>query len=370
VGEASGGGEASGVIRGTVDPLTFITEALRGHIREPVVASVVDRFLSLPLRLAPDVDLKKLGLRGVEARVAETLRHQPRVVEELIQRSELAPADARKLIYLLLITKHALPEGGEAPGTSGVRVAVDGTLSQPAPARPGGASAAPSGAASSGHPPSATSARPSAPAVQNPRSPSQPSIPSPRSPSQPSTPAGRHSTSPGQSPAPSGRPSGGSVPAWQQLASLRPGSSSGRISAPQIPTPSMAPPPLESLDELGRLRRAEQLVERRNFAEAERIVDDLIARDGQNAEFHALHAYILYMQTSGERPPRALIEAIERALRLNEEQPRALYVKGLVLKRINRMSEAVRAFQKAVDADPQHVDAQRELRLAKMRRDK
>jgi tetratricopeptide (TPR) repeat protein len=132
----------------------------------------------------------------------------------------------------------------------------------------------------------------------------------------------------------------------------------------------MAPPPVEALDDLGKLRRAEQLVDRRNFPEAERIVDDLISRDAQNAELHALRAFILYMQFSGDRPPRNLIDAIERALRLNEEQPRALYVKGLVLKRMNRLADALRYFQRTLDADPQHLEAQRELRLAKMRRDK
>jgi len=369
-------GEGSGVIRGTVDPFTFITEALRGHIRDAVVTSVVDRYQSVRLRLTADADLKRLGLRGIEARVAESLRHHPRVVEEFIQRSELVPVEARKLVYLLLITKHAFPEGSEGPGISGIRAAVDGTLSQSSGSRSRSPSAPPAGA--SGQPPQATaSGRPSAPGAATPRSPSQPSIPSPRTPSQPSVssprsssqpsvPVTRPSTKPGQSPPP---PAGGSLPAWQQLASLR--ATPGRSSAPpQIPTPSMAPPPIEALDDLGKLRRAEQLVERRNFTEAERIVDDLIVRDGQNAEFHALRALILYMQFSGERPPRALIDAIERALRLNEEQPRALYVKGLVLKRMNRPADALRYFQRALDVDPHHLDAQRELRLARMRRDK
>jgi tetratricopeptide (TPR) repeat protein len=166
-----------------------------------------------------------------------------------------------------------------------------------------------------------------------------------------------------------------SLPAWQQLASLRPSSSrpggaprSGPPAAASIP--STAPPPLESLDEAAKLRRAEQLAERRNYADATRIIDDLIACDPKNADFLAMRAYILYQQFAGGQPPRSLLDAIAAALRMNEEQPRALYVKGLVFKRIGKPHEALRYFQRALDADPHHIEAQRELRLARMRRDR
>jgi tetratricopeptide (TPR) repeat protein len=134
--------------------------------------------------------------------------------------------------------------------------------------------------------------------------------------------------------------------------------------------PSMAPPPVETLDDAGKLRRAEQLAERRNFEEAARIADDLIRREPRNADFLALRALVLFQQFAGNKPSRALIEAIEAALRYNEEHPRALYLKGLVYKRMGREHDAVRFFQRTLDADPRHLDAQRELRLAKMRRDR
>jgi tetratricopeptide (TPR) repeat protein len=132
----------------------------------------------------------------------------------------------------------------------------------------------------------------------------------------------------------------------------------------------MAPPPVEALDDTGKLRRAEMLSERRNFYEAGRIADDLIARNPKNADYHALRAFIYYQQFSGDKPPRPLLDAIAQALRLNEEQPRALYVKGLVFKRIGKQLEALHCFQRALDADPHHLEAQRELRLAKLRRDR
>jgi Tfp pilus assembly protein PilF len=155
------------------------------------------------------------------------------------------------------------------------------------------------------------------------------------------------------------------LPAWQQLATLRPGARST-----PAPFPSASPPPVEYLDDAGKLKRAEQLVTRRNLKDAERIVDDLIANDARNADFHAMRAYILYQEFTGDRPTRPLVDAIERALRLDEEHGRALYVKGLVLNRMGKRNEAIRYFQRALDAEPQNIEAQRELRLAKMRRDK
>jgi tetratricopeptide (TPR) repeat protein len=162
------------------------------------------------------------------------------------------------------------------------------------------------------------------------------------------------------------------MPAWQQLASLRAGAPPSRSmpSPPNVIVPSAAPPPIETLDNEGKLRRAEQLAERRSFDDALRIVDDLIARNGKDADYQALRAFILYQLFTGTQPPKPLHDAIERALRLNEAHPRALYLKGLVLKRGGNEREALRYFQRTLDADPKHLEAKRELRLAKMRRDK
>ena len=138
----------------------------------------------------------------------------------------------------------------------------------------------------------------------------------------------------------------------------------------RVVVPSAAPPPLETLDNEGKLRRAEQFVERRNFDEALRIVDELVARDAQVAEYHALRAGILYQQFTGTQPSRQLVDTIERALRLNEAHPRALYIKALVLKRMGKEIESLRYLKRTLEADPRHLEAKRELRLAKMRRDK
>jgi hypothetical protein len=331
-------GEGPGALRGTVDPISFAAEALRGHVRDEVISHVLERYRGVSLRVPPDVDAKRMGLRGADARFVEALRDVPATLEELEANSPVGVDQARRLLYLLLITWQALPDGIETSATSGIRAAI--TVP---PGMTGGHTRTQPPTTVSSRPPPAASAPPSGAPLASSSSGASP--PPPRS----SMPAAA---------------SRSSVPAWQQLASLRAtGGSSSRV-------PSMAPPPVEALDDIGKLRRAEQLIERRSFGEAGRILDDLIHRLPSNADHHATRAWLMCLQLTSDRPPRALIEALDSALRLSSEHPRALYVKGLVLKRMGRENDAIRCFQRTLAADPKHLDAMRELRLARLRRDK
>jgi hypothetical protein len=365
-------GEASGVIQGTVDPFTFVSDSLRAHVRDAVVTSVLDRYRGVALRLATGADPKRLGIRGPESRAAERLRDHALTPEEFTTRSELSNDDARRLLYLLLITRTAGPEGVDLTSGSGVRSAV---ASEPAP--PHGASIPPSSMR-----PSKTPSQTSAPVSQRPGTSQRPGSGSahpvaatPQSPLPPRVPSAHPATPPASpvAPRPATPSSPFSMPAWQRLASLRAGAMQQRSMTPSPPTvvvPSAAPPPVEMLDNEGKYRRAEQLAERRSFDDAMRILDELIARDATVADYQALRASILYQQFTGTQPSRSLHEAIERALRLNEAHPRALYIKALVLKRMGKEGEAIRYFKRTLEADPRHVEAKRELRLARMRRDK
>lgn len=336
-------GTSSGVVRGTVDPLTFVAESLRSHARKEVIASVVDRYLGVPLRAKADCDPARYALRGADARFVERLRNTPRTPEELGAPGETPPERARQLLYLLLVTKACGPEGGEMTSSSGVRTAV--TLS--------------------------------------PQQGSQPRMPA--------VVVEPSSQRPGQAAPASARPTsltppGGTssqMPAWQQIASWRAGSSglppaarspvpsSARASSPvRAPTPSMAPPPVEALDDAGKLRRAEQLIERRALADASRILAELGKKNPTDVHVAALHAWALYQQWSSDRPGQELLDSIERALKHEPEHPRALYVKALVLRKLGRENDALRTFQRVLRADPGHIEAMRELRLAKMRRGK
>jgi tetratricopeptide (TPR) repeat protein len=132
----------------------------------------------------------------------------------------------------------------------------------------------------------------------------------------------------------------------------------------------MAPPPVETLDDASKLRRAEQLIERRAHADAARILAELGRKNPGDAHVAALHAWSLYHTWTSDKPGQDLLESLERALKHEPEHTRALYVKALVLRKMGRENDALRTFQRVLRADPGHIEAMRELRLAKMRRGK
>jgi hypothetical protein len=337
-------GSSASVVRGTVDPYTFVAESLRMHARKEVIAQVVDRYLGVPLRVAADCDPVKYGLRGADARFIERLRSAPQTPEQLSSGLEPGSERARQLLYLLLVTKVCGPEGGEMSSTSGIRTAVSVS-----PQR---------------------SSQPSMPAVSIEPGSQRPPPSAAPTPSPPPPSSGRPT---------SFTPSRGipaSMPAWQQIAAWRAASQAPPATktpvppAVRAPTPSMAPPPVELLDDSGKLRRAEQLIERRAFVDASRILAELGKKNPKDAQVASLQAWTLYQQWSSERPSQELIDSIERALKVEPEHVRALYVKALVLRKMGRENDALRMFQRVLHADPAHIDAMRELRLAKMRRGK
>ena len=338
------GGSAVGVVRGTVDPYMFVAESLRAHARKEVIASVVDRYQGVALRAAPDCEAARYGLRAADARFIERLRSEAKTLEELMVGSDPGAERARQLLYLLLVTKACGPEGGEMTSSSGVRSAV--TVSPSRLSQPG------------------------MPAVTvEPGSERPPA-------------AGTGSTRPTSFP-PRGTPV--QMPAWQQIASWRaaasgmppamrsplpPATRSQVPAAMRAPTPSMAPAPVEALDDAGKLRRAEQLIERRAHADASRILAELGKRNPKDVHVAALQAWSLYNQWSSERPSQELLDSIERALKIEPEHTRSLYIKALVLRKMGRENDALRMFQRVLRSDPAHIEAMRELRLAKMRRGK
>ena len=98
--------------------------------------------------------------------------------------------------------------------------------------------------------------------------------------------------------------------------------------------------------------------------EAKRKLDDVSSLAWEHAEYHALRGATLYAMWTGGQVPRDLRNSLRQALRLDDENVRALYTSGLVLKREGRLRDAARYFKRVVAADPGHVDAKRELHLA------
>jgi tetratricopeptide (TPR) repeat protein len=100
-------GSGPSIATGMFDPLAFVAEAARRHVRPELVEEVNAKFARATLALQPAMDLTRLSLTEAEARFAEPLNHGPVTFEGLLGQGELEPAAARRLMYVLLITKVA-----------------------------------------------------------------------------------------------------------------------------------------------------------------------------------------------------------------------------------------------------------------------
>jgi len=63
-----------------------------------------------------------------------------------------------------------------------------------------------------------------------------------------------------------------------------------------------------------------------------------------------------------------VLARIEKATRMEPNNTRIRWYRGLVLKRLGKNGKAIGDFRFIVENDPRHVDAQREIRLYEMRR--
>jgi tetratricopeptide (TPR) repeat protein len=100
-------GSGPGIATGMFDPLAFVAEAARRHVRPELVEEVNAKFARATLALQPAMDLTRLSLTEAEARFAEPLNRGPVTFEDLLGQGELEPAAGRRLMYVLLITKVA-----------------------------------------------------------------------------------------------------------------------------------------------------------------------------------------------------------------------------------------------------------------------
>ena len=315
-------GQNLDAIAGIVDPYELLAASLDDNARDDMVEAVLRRFDGKQLRMLPGREIERLRLRDEHRPLLELIRAAPATSTELIAQAPIAQLQARRLLYALIATNmvaaHEQREG-------------DNLQSQPA-----------SSASSTTF----------------------------------SMPAGR---SPGSS---SSLPAARPTAAWQQLASLRPAGSLQPGPGDRPPRNSAQPASAQSQislrpssvapegeDKPSRIKRIELLMQRARNDEALASVDALIADEPYDAELTALRAHILFEkhQVNPDGLPRSVLDAIRKALELDPEHPRALYTKGLVFKRAGDPRKAAVYFRKVLQVDPKHLEAQRELRLAKLR---
>jgi hypothetical protein len=107
------------------------------------------------------------------------------------------------------------------------------------------------------------------------------------------------------------------------------------------------------------------LVRARRFAEAVKTFDDAIAANPKEGEFYAWRGYARFFTLPDKKV--AMVEALRdlnQSLKLNERCAPAHYFIGQLYKLTGDPTTALKHFKRCVSIDPQHVDAQREIRIA------
>ncbi len=109
------------------------------------------------------------------------------------------------------------------------------------------------------------------------------------------------------------------------------------------------------------LRQVELALRHRDFAFAEGTARALLESDPNDAEALALVAWALCFAGDGPDEARsAARHMLDRAVALDRGADRAFYFRGLLRKKSGDAEGAYRDFVRAVQANPKHVDAERE----------
>lgn len=112
--------------------------------------------------------------------------------------------------------------------------------------------------------------------------------------------------------------------------------------------------------------KAEVLVRRKEWAQAIALLDKSIELSPDEPDYPAMKAWAL-LQRDGEAQRDAILPLAQRALAANPKHEQALLTLAFLYKRVGDSANAVKHFERLVEANPKHVDAARELRLARMR---
>lgn len=308
----SSAAQPGALVEGAVDPYGLVARSLEDHAREDVVEALLARYGDHAMRLQPGRPIERLRLHADGLDLLNLLRASPGTVEELVRASSMAPVRARRLLYLLVITKMVAPFEGRS-GRSAVQARV--------------------------------STRPPAP------------------------PTGSDSTGRARS-----NTESGPVSAARSLASMRASRMrrSGLVAGGR-PTSHPALESMEGPDGPQAMRRlAESRLRNGHPSDAVELLQKLTTTEGaKEARVYGLLAWALFEQFrslgGAGAVPQALVDAIRQAHELDADEAHATYARGLVFKHLGKDRKALACFRRASAAARDLVEAKREVRLLEMR---
>ncbi len=395
-----------------VEPIGTVLAAARAWNNRARIRATLQRIAAHPMRVHPSSTIDMVDMTDAERAVLAVIREREPVLSELFAVPGLAEEAVASLAYTLAVTRHVV-----LPGQRGGPMALEGSarLSRaPAPAagertvggadrtvaissqrtlavrlrdddatlaRASAASAPPpSGRDLSGPPASARGTSPS-PAPVSVRSPGPPPSIRERASASPPLPAM-------PPPPPSSRAVAPTPPASSRAVAPPPPPSARDMvppappsmrDVPPAPTSSrdlgQSPPPVSSVRELppmshrsrealGELRQAESFLQKKDFVAAEEHARRGMKLDPDHAEPAAFVEWVLVM--AGKQTPAQAIVGISDVLQRDPNSVRARVLRAKLLKRENKIHDAIADLELALRAEPDHKDAKNELQLLKL----
>lgn len=116
------------------------------------------------------------------------------------------------------------------------------------------------------------------------------------------------------------------------------------------------------------MRDVRQALDRRDFETVIDLCAALMDRDPEDAEALAIQTWAgLRGGEATEEELRAALPKMDKAVNMDRTNDEAFYHRGLVHKRLNNVPAAFRDFARALQLNPSHIAAEREVRLFAMR---
>jgi tetratricopeptide (TPR) repeat protein len=121
------------------------------------------------------------------------------------------------------------------------------------------------------------------------------------------------------------------------------------------------------LEAMTHFRLAEEALQRNDLAEAERLAARAVVNDPTQLDYVALHIWIRAMTSTKNDGFGEAVLALSKLLAEEPKNERALLYRGKLLKKTSRIREALRDFERLLQANPRHHEANQEIRLLKQR---
>ncbi|MEW5743341.1 MAG: J domain-containing protein, partial [Myxococcota bacterium] len=108
------------------------------------------------------------------------------------------------------------------------------------------------------------------------------------------------------------------------------------------------------------------LVKARKYPEAVKMLDDAIKSNAEEGEYYVWRGYAKFFGFSDRKQGQTeAMKDITYGLKKNPNVAAAQFFIGMMAKLNGDLATAKKSFQQCVKMDPQHIDAQRELRMMK-----